>query len=85
MIHTVKGFSVVYKAEVDVFLGFPNGSMGKESVCNAGDTGDACLIPGWGRSPREGNDNPFQYPCLENSMDGGAWKATVDRVAKRWT
>ena len=85
MIHTVKGFSVVNKAEVDVFLGFPNGSMGKESVCNAGDTGDAGLIPGWGRSPREGNGNPFQYPCLENPMDGGAWKATVDRVAKSRT
>ena len=66
MIHTVKGFSVVNKAGVvDVFLGFPNGSTGKESVCNAGDTGDAGLIPGWGRSPREGNDNPFQYSCLE--------------------
>ena len=85
MIHRVKGFSVVNKAEVDVFLGFPSGSMGKESVCNAGDTGDAGLIPGWGRSSREGNGNPFQYPCLENPMDGGAWKATVDRVAKSWT
>ena len=85
MIHTVKGFSVVNKADVDVFLGFPNGSMVKESVCNAGDTGDVGLIPGWGRSRREGNDNPFQYPCLENPMNGGAWKATVDRVAKSRT
>ena len=85
MIHIVKGFSIVNEAKVDVFLGFPSGSMGKESVCNAGDTGDAGLIPGWGRSSREGNGNPFQYPCLENPMDGGAWKATVDRVAKSWT
>ena len=85
VIHRVKGFSVVNKAEVDVFLGFPSGSMGKESVCNAGDTGDAGLIPGWGRSSREGNGNPFQYPCLENPMDGGAWKATVHGVAKSRT
>ena len=85
MIHTVKGFSVVNKAEVDVFLGFPNGSMGKESVCNAGDTGDAGLIPGWGRSPREGNGNPLQYSCLENSMDREALWAIVHGIAKSQT
>ena len=39
-------------------------------------------IPGWGRSPGEGNGNPFQYSCLENPMDGGAWRATVHGVAK---
>ena len=49
--------------------GFPSGSVGKESVCNAGDPG---LIPGSGRSPGEGNGNPLQYSYLENSMDGGA-------------
>ena len=43
---------------------------GKASVCNAGDPGS---IPGLGRSPGEGNGNPLQYSCLENSMDGGAW------------
>ena len=47
-------------------MGFPGGSDGKESVCNAGDQG---LIPESGRSPGEGNDNPLQYSCLENSMD----------------
>ena len=47
---------------------------GKESVCNAGDTG---LIPGSGRSPGKGNGNPLQYSCLENPMDRGAWRATV--------
>ena len=57
-----------------VFLGFPCGSVGKESTCNAGEPGS---IPGWGRSPEEGNDYPLQYACLENSMDRGAWKATV--------
>ena len=51
-------------------LGFPGGSDGKESACNAQDLG---LIPGSGRSPGEGHGNPLQYSCLENPMDGGAW------------
>ena len=50
--------------------GFPGGSEVKVSACNAGDLG---LIPGLGRSPGEGNGNPFQYSCLESPMDGGAW------------
>ena len=50
-----------------------------DSAYNAGDPG---LIPGSGRSPGEGNGNPLQYSCLENSMDGGAWWATVHGVAK---
>ena len=62
-----------------VFLGFPGGSDSKESACNAGDPG---LIPGWGRSPGEGNGNPTQYACLENPMDRGAWKSTVHGVAR---
>ena len=49
--------------------GFPGGSDGKESAYNAGDPGS---IPGSGRPPREGIDNPLQYSCLENSMDRGA-------------
>ena len=53
--------------------------MVKASACNAGDPG---LIPGLGRSPGEGNGNPLQYSCLENSMDGGAWWATVHRGRK---
>ena len=52
----------------------PVGSDGKESACNAGDPGS---IPGSGRSPGEGNGNPLQYFCLQNSMDRGAWWATV--------
>ena len=60
----------------------PCGSAGKESSCNLGDLGS---IPGWGRSPGEGNENPFQYSCLQNSMDGGAWQVTVRRVTKSWT
>ena len=50
--------------------GFPGGSDGKESACDAEDPG---LIPGSGRSPGEGNGNPLQYSYLKNSMDGGAW------------
>ena len=53
-----------------LYLGFPGGSDGKASARNVGDPG---LIPGSGRSPGEGNGNPLQYSCLENSMDGGAW------------
>ena len=49
---------------------FPGGSISKESACNAGDPGS---IPGWGRSPGEGNGNPLQYSCLKNPMDRGAW------------
>ena len=63
-------------------MGFPGGSDSKESVCNAGDSGS---IPGLGRSPREGNDNPLQYSCLENPMDRGAGRATVRGVEKNWT
>ena len=58
---------------------------GKESACNAGDTGDVGLIPGSGRSPGEGNGYPLQYCCLENPMDRGIWRATIHRVAKSRT
>ena len=56
--------------------------MVKRLAYNVGDLGS---IPGSGRSTGEGNDNPLQYSCLENSMDRGAWRATVHRVAKSWT
>ena len=56
--------------------------MGKKSAQNAGDLG---LIPGLGRSPGGGNSNPLQYSCLENLMDGGAWRATVHGVSKSRT
>ena len=49
---------------------------------NVRDIGDTGLIPGLGRCPREGNSYPLQYSCLENSMDRGAWGATVQRIAK---
>ena len=53
----------------------------KNLPANAGDVRDTDLIPGSGRSPGEGHGNPLQYSCLENPMDGGAWPATVHRVA----
>ena len=61
------------------FGGFPNGSMGKKSACNAGDAGS---IPVSGRPPGEGSSNPLWCSCLETSMDRGAWWATVHEVAK---
>ena len=63
-------------------LSFPGSPDGKMSARNAGDLGS---IPGSGRSPGEGNGNPFQYSCLENPMDGGVWWATVHGVAKSRT
>ena len=57
-------------------------SDGKASACDAGEPGS---IPGLGRSPGEGKGNSLQYSCLENSMDGGAWWATVHGVAKSQT
>ena len=63
-------------------MGFPGGSDGKESGCNAGDLDS---IPGSGRSPGDGNNNPLQCSCLENSMDRGAWRAIVHGVAKSQT
>ena len=59
--------------------GFPGGSDGKESACSARDPDS---IPGSGRSPGEGNSNPLQYSCLENSMNRGAWQFTVHRGRK---
>ena len=67
---------------VSLCMGFPGGSDGKESVCNAGDTGS---IPGWGISPGEGNGNPLQYAWMENPMDRGAWLAAVHGITKSWT
>ena len=65
--------------------GFPGGASGKEPPANTGDTRDAGSIPGLGRSPGGGHDNPLQYACLENPMDTGAWRATVYRITKSQT
>ena len=71
------GFTVSIFA--NLLKGFPCGSDGKESACNAEDPGS---IPGSERSPGEGNGYPLQYSCLVNPMDRGAWQATVHEVAK---
>ena len=60
-------------------MGFPGDSDGNKSACNAGDLGS---VPGSDRSPGEGNGNPLEYSCLENSMDTGAWQAIIHEVTK---
>ena len=76
-------YSGISRVTIYCFLihdkGFPGGSDSKESACNAGDPG---LIPGLERSPGEGNDDPLQYSCLENSMDRVACRAAVHGVAE---
>ena len=64
---------------LELLLVFPGGSDGKESTCNAGDTGS---IPGSGRSPGEVNGNPLLCSCLENSMDRRAWRVTAHGITK---
>ena len=63
-------------------MGFPDGSDSEEPAFNAGDRGS---IPGLDGSPGEGNGYSLQYSCLENSMDRGAWWATVHGVTKSQT
>ena len=63
-------------------MDFPGGSEVKNQPASAGDSG---LISGLERSPGEGNGNPLQDCCLGNSMDRGAWQATVHGVSKSWT
>ena len=62
--------------------GFPGGAVIKTLPANAGDTRDIGSIPCLGRYPGVGNGNPLQFSCLENSMDRGAWPATVHGVAE---
>ena len=67
-----------------MFLGFPGGSVVKNSPANAGEARDAGSIPRSGRSPGGGNGNPLQYSCLGNPVERGAWRATVHEVSKSW-
>ena len=70
LVHSLGGLSnILLYVCVYIYMGFPGGSEGKASACNAG---DPASIPGSGRSPGEGNGNPLQDSCLENPMDGGA-------------
>ena len=63
-------------------MGFPSGAVVKNPPADAGEAGS---IPGLGISPEEGNGNPFQYSCLENSTDRVAWQVTAHGVTKSWT
>ena len=67
------------------FYGFPGGTVIKNPPANAEDARDTDLIPGLGRSPGKENGNPLQYSCLKNSLDRGAWWATVQGVTKSQT
>ena len=71
--------SETYYPSLIMRKGFPGSSVSQESTCNAGDTSS---VPGSGRSPGEGNGNPFWYPCLGNPMDRGAWWPIVHGVAR---
>ena len=82
MTHTILFYNSRSKSTNPEELGFPWWLSGKESSCNAGDAGS---IPGLGRSPGGGNDNPLQYSCLEDPTDRGAWRTTVHKVTRRWT
>ena len=75
-------YGIHFELFVTKHMGFPDGSAGEESACNAGDSG---LIPGLGRSPGGGHGNLLQFPCLENPLDRGAWGAMAYRVAKSRT
>ena len=66
-------------------MGFPGSTVVKNLPANAGNTGEAGLISESGRSPGGRNDNRVQYPCLENPMNWGAWRATIYGVAKNQT
>ena len=67
------------------YEGLPRWLSSKQSTCNAGNAGDAGSIPGSGRQPGEGNGNPLQYSCLENSMDRGAWRETESDTTEQLT
>ena len=81
-LHVLTNLEVLQNTSFGVFMVNPGGSEVKASACNVGDLGS---IPGSGRSPGEGTDNPLQYSCLENPMDGEAWWATVHGVTKSQT
>ena len=75
----------VFQAGFEHSLGFPGGTAAKNLPASAGDVRDTGSTPGWGRSPGEENSNPLQCSHLGSPMDGGAWWATIHRVAKSQT
>ena len=84
---TLIAWKLVLKPQCCTTAGLPRWHSGKESnhPANAGDTGASGSIPRSGRSPGVGDGNPLQYSCPENSMDKGAWQATVHGVTKHQT
>ena len=78
----IQSLGCKYQSPTDSSEGFPGGSDPKESACNAGDLGS---LPEQGSSSERGHGNPLQYSCLENSMDRGAWWATLHGVVKGQT
>ena len=79
--HSAGYFMSIIRSQVELPMWLSN----KKFACNAWDVGDLGLIPGLGRSPAEGNSNPLQYSCQENSMERGAWQVIVHEVTKSWT
>ena len=79
MLWQVPNFTTLYYWIEFHYMGFPGGSVGKESTCNAGGIG---FIPRLGNSSGEGNGNLLQYSCLGNPMDRGTWWATVHEISK---
>ena len=77
--------SQLHSLRAPLACGFPGGSDDKEPACKCRRRKRHGSIPGSGRSPGEGNGNPFQYSCLENSTDRGGWQAIVHGVTKSWT
>ena len=80
--YSINNLKILYEKIFNSIKDFPGGSDGKVSAYNVGDPGS---IPESGRSPGEGNGNPLQYSCLDNSMDGQALWAPVHGVAKSRT
>ena len=80
-----KGFSKERLSKLQLHGAYQVALMIKNPPANAGDIRDKGSVPGLGRSPGGGHGTPFQYSCLENPMDRGAWWATVQRVAQSQT
>ena len=85
MLYLIRPFGTLFEKRSEVLeKGWASRWLrGKESTCQ--DADDLGLIPGWGRSPGEGNGNSLQYSCVGNPMDRGAWWATAHRLTKSWT
>ena len=82
---SVDSVSSHFLQRYELFWGFPGGSVVKNLPANAEALGDTGLIPGWGRSPGEGNGKSLQYSCLGNPMDRRDWWAALNGITESWT